>query len=434
MQYDIVAYGAVGDGETLNTRAIQAAIDAASRSGGGTVLLAGGVFRTGTLRLADSVGLEIAAGAVLRGSAEIGDYPDGCGRNMYRGEPEMDPCLIFAEGASNIGIRGLGTIDGDGSRETFPNPDDPRRRRPMLIRCIRCAGIRVRDVTLRDPAAWTSAWLYCDDVVVDGVTIHSRANDNGDGLDFDGCTRVRVANCTFSTSDDSICLQTSRADRPCRDVVVTNCTFSSKWAGLRIGLLSRGDFDGVCLTNCTFRDIRDAGLKIQVCEGAAMRNMSFTNLVMSNVPRPIFMTLGRQRCCVDAPEGLPPYGSIRRLRFSHITVDNTQIGLDSHMVLTGVPDAPLEDVTLSEIHMISRGGASEDLAAGPPVPELTPENLHGHWPEYHCFGRPLPAGGLYARHIRRLACRNLRFTTSLPDARPAIVTDDVTFPGDHPHA
>jgi polygalacturonase len=424
----------VGDGHALNTEAIQAAIDACSRSGGGSVLVSGGVFRTGTLRLRDHVLLEIAGGAVLQASGEIGDYAADCGKNMYRGEPEMDPCLLFADGVEGIGIGGTGTLDGNGSRETFPNPDDPRRRRPMLIRCIHCSGIRLRDVTIRDPAAWVSAWLYCKDIVVDGITIHSRVNDNGDGLDFDGCSEVRVTNCSFSTSDDSICLQTSRPDRPCRDVVVTNCTFSSKWAGMRIGLLSRGDFENVCVSNCTFRDIQDAGLKIQVCEGGRMRNMRFTNLAMRNVPRPIFMTLGRQRCCVDAPESLPPMGRIRGLRFSQISVDNTQIGPESHIVLTGVPDGRIEDVSLCDIHMISRGGAPEERPDQDRVPELTPENLDGHWPEYRCFGRPLPASGLYARHVRRLHCRDLHLTTETPDRRPAVVTDDVTFAEGSDHA
>jgi len=99
---------------------------------------------------------------------------------------------------------------------------------------------------------------------VDGITIISRVNNNGDGLDFDGCTDVRVSNSSFDTSDDSICLHTSRQDKPFRDVVITNCTFCSKWAGRRIGLLSRGDFESVTVTNYTFKNIDDSGLKIQV--------------------------------------------------------------------------------------------------------------------------------------------------------------------------
>ncbi|RME73134.1 MAG: glycoside hydrolase family 28 protein, partial [Verrucomicrobia bacterium] len=323
---DIRDFGAIPDGTTVNTAAIQAAIDACSEQRAAGVLIAGGAYVTGTLVLKDYVTLHVAAGAELLGSTDIADYPSGMGRNMYKNEPHMDRCLIFARGARHIGITGSGVIDGRGHRENFPNRDDPGRNRPMMIRFIDCHGIRMRDVTLRNPAAWTSAWLYCSDVVVDGVTIVSRANHNGDGLDFDGCRDVRVSNCSFDTSDDSICLQNSRPGSVCEDVVINNCTFSSKWAGIRIGLLSRGDFNRGTVTNCVFHDIDDSGLKIQMCEGGEMRRMLFANLIMQNVPRPVFMTFGQQRAAADAPPGLAPMKAMGDMVFRNIMVDNTACG------------------------------------------------------------------------------------------------------------
>ena len=428
-RFDIRAFGAVGDGRRINTAGIQAAIDACADAGGGTVHVEGGAFLTGTLFLKSRVHLRVASGAVLRASPDFRDYAKGCGKNMYRGEPEMDRCLLFAREAEQITLSGEGVIDGNGA--AFPNADDPERNRPMLLRLIDCRNIHLRDLTLRDPAGWTSAWLYCRHIAVDGIRIHSRVNDNGDGLDFDGCEDVRVANSSFDTSDDCICLQTSREERPCCDIVITNCTFCSKWAGLRIGLLSRGDFDGVCVSNCTFRDIGDAGLKIQVCEGADMRNMVFSNLVMRRVPRPVFMTLGRQRCCVNAPEGLPPMGRLRQMRFENLLIDNTGVGADSHLVLTGVPEGMIEDVSFSGIRLWSTGGVAQaDVQTGD-IPELIPENLGGHWPEYYCFQQVLPASGLYARHIRNLRLRDLDFRTEAPDARAPVVLEDVS-PEDPP--
>lgn len=417
--FDIRAFGALANASHPQTAEIQAALDACAETGGGTVHIAGGTFVTGTLFLRSRVHLHIAPGAVLKASADIRDYALDCGKNMYRGEPEMDRCLLFARGAEGISLYGGGVIDGSGA--SFPNPEDPGRNRPMLMRLIDCRDIHLRDLTLRDPAGWTSAWLYCRHITVDGIRIHSRVNDNGDGLDFDGCTDVRVSNSSFDTSDDCICLQTSRPDRPCTDIAIINCTFCSKWAGLRIGLLSRGDFDGVNVSNCLFRDIDDAGLKIQVCEGADMRNLSFSNLVMRRVPRPVFMTLGRQRCCVDAPEGLPPMGRLRRVSFHALHIDNTELGPDSHLVLTGVPGGYIEDVSFSGIRLWSIGGGK----SGEPVPELTPENLDGHWPEYFCFNEPLPASGLYVRHVRGLRLVDVDFRTELPDERPAVVFEDV---------
>ena len=424
--YSIGEYGAIGDGSTVNTAAIQQAIDACHAAGGGAVYIPSGTYCTGTIELKSRVELVLAPGAVLLGSPRIADYRCDCGENRYRGEPEMDRCLIFARGAQDIGIRGQGIINGNGALTVFPNADDPGRNRPMLMRLIDCRGIRVREVTFHDPAGWTSAWISCHDIVVDGITIHSRVNDNGDGLDFDGCTRVRVSNSDFDTSDDCICLQTSHLDTPCRDVVISNCTFCSKWAGIRIGLLSRANLESVTVSNCTFRDISDAGLKIQMCEGATLQNMVFGNLVMQRVPRPIFVTLAGQRCCVDAPPGIPAPGQLRRLHFHDILIDNSELDLDSHLVISGVPGHVVEDISLSNISLLSRGGAGADLADPGGVVELDPDGLAGHWPEYYCFKRILPAAGLYARHVRGLRLQNLDLRTVEADARPAVVTDSVS--------
>jgi polygalacturonase len=420
---DIRDHGAVGDGKTINTAAIQAAIDTCTAGGGGTVRVAGGVYLTGTLVLKDHVLLDLAPGAELRGSPRIEDYATGCGKNMYRGESAKDRCLLFAENARNIGLVGTGTINGNGGRDVFPNEGDTDKKRPMLIRFLHCRGIRMRDITLRDPAAWTSAWLYCRDIVVDGITIESRANANGDGLDFDGCTEVRVSNASFDTSDDSICLQASRPDRPCRNVTVTNCTFVSKWAGMRIGLLSRGDFENVTVSNCVFRDIDDSGLKIQMCEGGAMRRMVFTGLVMENVPRPVFLTFCQQRACVDAPAEMAPMQSMGQMIFSDMIVDATRRGTDAAFILTGMPGHPIEAITLRNIDMRVAGGATPE-EAGNQLNELDLDALAGHWPEYRCFGATVPARGLYARHVRGLNIEGFRVHAEAPDARPERVFVD----------
>lgn len=424
MNLDIRTYGAVGDGITLNTQAIQNAVDAAHAQGGGKVTIPQGRYLTGTIYLKSNVVLEITSGGVLLGSSQIADYATDTHKQMYRGEPHMNRCLIFARDAHNIGLVGHGAIDGQGARANFPNQDDPQRNRPMMIRFLNCSNIRLRDLTLLNPASWTSAWLYCSDIVVDGLRIHSRANGNGDGLDFDGCKDVRVSNCSFDTSDDSICLQTSCPDCPCRDIVISNCTFTSKWAGIRIGLLSRGNFENVSITNCVFRDIDDSGLKIQMCEGAEMKRMIFSNLVMVNVPRPIFMTFCQQRACVDAPAGVAPMKTLRDMRFSNILVDAVDRGKDVAIILTGLPGHPVENITLSHITMRCQGGGTAEDARVE-LAELNIAVLENHWPEYQYLGGTVPAYGLYARHIRGLALDHVDFRSVLPDERPDIVFVDV---------
>lgn len=336
----------------------------------------------------------------------------------------MDRCLIFAREAQNISITGSGTIDGQGHFKNFPNSGS--KHRPMLIRFLDCSNIRMRDVTLCHPASWTSAWLYCGDIVVDGVTIHSRANNNGDGLDFDGCQNVRVSNCAFDTSDDSICLQASRKDRPCRDVVITNCSFCSKWAGIRIGLLSRGNIENVTMSNCVFKNIQDSGLKIQMCEGAIMQNMVFSDLVMTNVPRPIFITFCQQRACCDAPEEMAPMKAMRQMVFSNILVDNQMCDQNSAVVMTGMPGHPIEGIRLHNIQLLVGGGGTLEEGARRNLPEYTVDTLKVWWPEYHLLDGAVPCHGIYARHVDGLTVQGMQVRPAKPDARPAIVCDDVS--------
>jgi len=370
--YDVTDYGAVNDGSTLCTKAIQKAIDQCTQNGGGTVMVSGGgTYVTGTLYLKRHVTLHVDNGTILQGSPNYKDYATDTHKIMYKREAHMDRCLIFARDAESIAIEGYGTIDGNGHRSNFS-----KSGRPMLLRFLNCTQIHMRDIRLINPAAWTSAWLYCKDIVVTGVTIVSRVNGNGDGLDFDGCTDVRVSNCNFDNSDDCICLQASRPDRPCKNVVVTNCIFCTKWGGMRIGLLSRGNIEFVTVSNCVFRDIQDSGLKIQQCEGGEMRNMSFTNLVMENVPRPIFMTFCQQRACVDSPEGsFEPLKRMHNMLFSNIVVDNSRGDKDSAFFLTGMPDHLIEDICIKDVQFIVAGGGTQEDANKKDIKEFTLEVL-----------------------------------------------------------
>jgi len=419
--YNVLDYGAKGDGISLDTKAVQKAIDKCTINGGGKVIIPSGkTVLIGTIYLKDNVNLHIELGAILLGSSDIKDYATDTHKNLYKNEPHMDRCLIFAIHAKSFAITGLGTIDGNGFFKNFTN----KTGRPMLIRFLRCNTIQLRNVTLKNPASWTSAWLYCDNIVVDGITIHSRVNNNGDGLDFDGCTNVRVSNSAFDTSDDSICLQASLPDKPCKNVVVTNCTFTSKWAGMRIGLLSRGDIESVTVANCTFNDIDDSGLKIQLNEGGEMKNMSFSNLVMKNVPRPIFMTFAQQKACVEAPEEMYPMKAMHHFVFSSIIADNSELDKNSVILITGMPDNYITDINLNNIQLIFSGGGTQEDAKKTSIKEYTRDVLNGWWPEFYLLGT-LPASGIYARHLKGLSIDTVSINILSKDERSPIVLCDV---------
>ena len=144
-------------------------------------------------------------------------------------------------------------------------------------------------------------------------------------------------------------------------------------------------------------DIQDSGLKIQQNEGGEMRYMTFTNLVMENVPRPIFMTFCQQTACVETPQGeYEPLKRMHDMKFSNIIVDNSKGDKNSAIFLTGIPGHLIEDISISNVNFIVRGGATKEDAAQKEVKEYTLENMK-RWPEFFTVGA-LPAYGIYARH------------------------------------
>lgn len=419
--YNVVDFGAKGDGVTLDTEAVQKAIDLCTKDKGGVVLIPSGkTVLIGTIYLKNNVTLNVENGAILLGSPNYSNYAVDTHKNTYKNETHMDRCLIFAKDAKSFSIIGEGTINGNGFVKNFTKK---KGGRPMMLRFLNCKDIKIKDVNLINPAAWTSAWLYCDDIVVDGIKIISRVNNNGDGLDFDGCTNVRVSNCSFDTSDDSICLQTSKPDKPCKNITITNCVFTSKWAGMRIGLASRGDFESVTVSNCTFHDIQDSGLKIQMNEGGEMKNMIFSNLIMNNVPRPIFMTFCQQRAGVDSPEEMLPMKAMHSFIFDGIIADNRKLDKDSAIFITGMPNHYITDIQLQNIEMtVAGGGTAKD--AKRTIKEYNLGTLGNWWPEFGKVGT-LPASGIYARHIKGLYINNIQIHTVTKDERPVVVFDDV---------
>ena len=229
--FNIIDFGAAGDGETLNTKAIQSAIDACSQNGGGTVHFPAGTFLSGTIYLKDNVTLNLAPGAVLLGSADAKDYPLNKCRYVSGSDRYVARALIWGEGLHDIAITGRGTIDGQGS--LFVNnrmpPSEYKRlstffsdttrfitgagdiNRPYLIRLISCRNVLVEGVTLQKPAMWMQHYLNCDDVTLRDLNIFSHGNRNNDMIDIDGSRNVVITGCIGDSDDDGITLKSTSA-------------------------------------------------------------------------------------------------------------------------------------------------------------------------------------------------------------------------------
>lgn len=285
--FDPRSYGAVADGHSKDTAAVQAAIDAAAAQGG-TVRLAGGTFVCGTLYLKSNVALEITNSATLLASPDIADYGTDTHHNRYRNEPELDRCFLFAQDAENVTICGSGVIDGNAA--AFPNAGSIYRL--MLLRVLRCRNVRVQNLRLLNAAAWATAFLDSDFIWATDLHIENHRNYNGDGLDFDSCRHVWVRGCYIDGTDDNLCLQSSGL--PVQDVHISDCAFTSVCVGIRIGLKSIGEISGVVISNCTMRNIWREGIKLECTEGGSITDILVENVTMHNVRRPIFAILNNR--------------------------------------------------------------------------------------------------------------------------------------------
>jgi 1-acyl-sn-glycerol-3-phosphate acyltransferase len=326
--------GARGDKKTNDRAAIQSAIEACAKAGGGTVLFPPGDYLSGTIRLRSNVTLEIAPGATLWASTERRDY-DGRGSGH----------LLFADGAEHISILGSGTIHGQGTadlgRRKGVKEEMPAFRTGILL-FQNCRNVTIRDITILYSDAWTIHLKRCDTVFIDGVTIlNNYFRTNSDGIDPNSCRNVHISNCHIVAGDDCIVLKTTEP-YPCEDVVVTNCTLETIATALKLGTESRGDFRNVHFSNCTIRN-SGVGIGFYMKDGATMERVTFSNIsIETSTPTlfsvyPIFMDIEKRNA--DSP-----IGRIRDIVFSNIQIHS---GMGS--LIQGMPENPIENLTMQNI-------------------------------------------------------------------------------------
>ncbi len=424
----------MGDGAALNTHAIQSAIDACHNAGGGTVFVPPGRFLTGTLELKNGVELNLASRAVLVGSPNLADYPLAEEAFEY-GEVQ---CLLRARNAHKISLTGTGSIDGQGwvfpcGTEGFNfedeamAPEGEAKPRPYLINFTRCEDVRLQDVTLQNSACYAALVIDTRRLRIDGVRIDSRKNQNTDGFHLAGCEDIFISNCQIDCGDDAFPLSKSA-----RNVVITNCSITTRWAAFRMGPWSTGVFENITVSNCVIYNTYGSAIKLQEVEGGVMRNISFDNLVIENTTGPISIRLGGYLGWKGERQESLPIGKFENVRFSNIraTVADNSYPLPHEVVrmagevrscinITAVPGYYVEGISISNCHFTFPGGGTQAEADRRDVPEQ-----RDHYPEYHMFGT-LPSYALYLRHVRGLILEDVTFDLASPDLRPAIVCEDV---------
>lgn len=441
--YLITRFGAKADGKTLNTVAIQRAIDACNRTGG-RVVIPNGTFVSGTLYLKSNVNLHLLPGAVLLGVADLTAYPAHTVRfvsafsHTKDGRSRPNHALLFAEGEHDIAITGTGTIDGNGKAPAFQLGDDWKSKasgdRPVTILLIDCRTIRVTDVHLRDSAYWLQHYLGCENVTIQRITVYNHANFNTDGIDIDS-RNVLIEDCRIDCDDDGICLKSHSRARPCENVTVRNCTVASNCNAIKFGTAGFGGFKNVTISNCRIQRASEdqirhwqqnlpfigkpvtgiAGLALEIVDGGVLDNVTISDIQMTDVQTPIFVVLGNRGGLMPG-ETQAPVGQLKNLRIRNVMAEGQSKMTSS---ITAFPGHYVENVELNYITLSNMGTGTAEEATKP-----LKENPKSY-PENRMYGSVYPASGLFVRHVKGLTLQNVTLRNRQPDARPALILDDV---------
>lgn len=378
--FNVRDYGAVGDGQRLDTAALNRAVTACAKAGGGTVVVPPGRYLTGTVTLQSHVTLDIEGGATLLASQDPKDYP--LEADAWDPTQQILSPLLDARDAQNITIMGRGTLDGQGQvwrhrldlaqpKKGMPGAQTPAERieaakvahgRPQLIRFVGCRDVRIAHINLRDSPEWNIHPLLCEDVRVDGVTITAPPKShNTDGINPESCRGVQIMNCRIDNGDDCITLKSGlnelgrRVGRPDEDITISNCVMLHGHGGVTIGSEMSSGVRNVTVTNCVFQGTENGiRIKSQRGRGGIVEGVTASNIVMQDVPSPFTITtfyMGRDKPGDVFPvaEGTPRF---RDFLFSNITAR----GAKSAGSVTGLREMPVGDITFTNVHIQAATG------------------------------------------------------------------------------
>jgi hypothetical protein len=404
--FDVREFGAMGDGITKDTAAIQSAVDAASRTGG-TVSLPPGRYLSGTIHLKNSVAIYIAAGATLAMSPDDADF-DARESLPYRVYDDADTtyfqqALLAGVNLQDVTIYGEGVIDGNRSKRGGPKP----------IALKLCQRVAIRGIRILNAPNYAISLLGCDFVNIDGVTIE---NAFADGIDPDSCRYVRISNCYIDSRDDAIAVKASwalGARRPVEGLTVTNCILRTGKNAFKFGSESAGDLRNVAVANCTMTPRANgsrpnSAILLESLDGANIENVVISNISATGAIVPFMLRLGTRGRGTE----LPVPGSLRDIAISNLVAT----GCRETASVTGIPGRRVERIALSGIDITVEGGPRH----------INPDQLPGdeNDSEREQFA-PLAAYGFYARHAAELTLRDFHLHANQPDPRTAMIFDDV---------
>ena len=456
--FDVRSFRATGDGKTIDSPAVNAAIEAASAAGGGTVVFPAGVYACFSIRLKSFVALFLQQGATILaadsplpgqttgymgGSYDAAEPKTAWDAYQDYGHNHWHNSLIWGEDIHDVGIFGPGLIwgkglshgGGKGTRGNYPVfRAEQAGVGNKAVALKNCYNVIFSDFSLLKGGHFGLLLTGVDNLTIDNLKIDT----DRDGIDIDCCKNVRVSNCTVNSPwDDGICPKSSFAlgySRATENVTITNCfvtgdyqvgaVLDGTWkrhtdpgmhllstGRIKCGTESNGGFKNITISNCVFESCR--GLALETVDGALCEDITFTGIAMRDLRQsPLFLRLGAR---LRGPKESTKVGTLKRILVSNIT----SYGADPLCTnISGMPGYMIEDLKISDVFFHQRGVADGEMA------KLQPPELEKTYPEPTMFG-DLPATGLFVRHVHNLEVSNLEVMTEAADVRPAFWLTDV---------
>jgi len=455
--FNVRDYGATGDGKTLDTAAINRAIDAAAAAGGGTVLVPSGDYLCFSLHLKSRVHLVLAQGsAIIAADSPLpgqatgyrgGRYDDAESNGVFDpyqdyGHNHWHNSLMWGENLHDISITGPGLIWGRGlshGREIMTLGIAFKAEQPGVankaIALKNCRNVWLADFSILKGGHFGLLLTGVDNLTIDNLKIDT----DRDGMDIDCCKNVRVSNCSVNSPwDDGICPKSSYAlgyPRVTENLTITNCHVTGCWdlgtmldgsfkrltdpvaarltGRIKCGTESNGGFKNITISNCVFDGCQ--GLALESVDGAQLEDVTVSNITMRDVSScPLFIRLGAR---LRGPKDSTKVGALRRVSIDNLVAHNSTALFSS--IISGIAAQPIEDLHLSNIFIDHQGGAGPDRAT------IKMVDKDDDYPEPRNFG-PTPSHGFFLRHIRNLQMSHVEVRPAAPDARVAFHLEDVT--------
>ena len=467
--FNVREFGAKGDGQALDSPAINKAIETAAKAGGGTVFLPAGTYRSFSIRLKSNITLYFDQGSILLAAhPDDGDgkydapEPNPWAQYQDFGHTHWQNSLIWGDSVENVSILGPGLIWGKGlvrsgsqsrtkeqndalkdvktDKESapfgYPNPRDRVEtgwgNKAIALKLSR--NVIIRDISILHGGHFAILATGVDNLTIDNLKIDT----NRDGIDIDACRHVRISNTTVNSPfDDAICLKSSYGlgfARATENVTIINSavsgydegtllsgTYKREYKGyshdsptgrIKFGTESNGGFKNITISNCVFDYSR--GLALETVDGGMLEDVTITNITMRDVVNsPIFIRLGNR---ARGPKETTGVGELRRVIISNIVAYNAEPKYAS--IISGIPARRIDDLRLSNIRIYYKGGGTKEQAA------LAPPENETAYPEPVMFGE-MPAYGFFIRHVKSLTMTDVEISFLKDDARPAFVLNDV---------